>query len=126
MEAPRSLCPSAPLYQGSRLLGIANEAGEVDILAQPLELNEGFVEAAQAGSPVGQRFRFVNKCVKSACQQWDGASQSCSVIKTVLEKIESTFWKEELVACGIRSSCRWYSQEGANACKVCPLVKYQY
>lgn len=124
MENQGALCPSAPLYAGSRLLGIVNGEGEVDILETPLTLDDGFIEAASQGRPPEQRFRFVNKCVKSGCKQWDG--QACGVIKNVLEKVEEQYWKSELPGCNVRSSCRWFAQEGKSACQVCPLVRYAY
>jgi hypothetical protein len=117
-------CPSAPLHESSKLLGIVNQEGEVAILPQPLAVDENFIENALEGRTPEKRFRFTNKCVKSACQQWNG--DSCGVIKTVLEKIEEQYWKTELPACGIRDTCRWFFQEGGNACKVCPLVRYSY
>ena len=124
MSASHSLCPSAPLYAGSKLLGIVNTEGEVDLLAEPLDIDEAFVEAALQGRQPEKRFRFVNKCVKSACQQWTGTA--CGVVQNVLDKIETQYWKAELPECSIRSHCRWFQQEGENACKVCPLVRYAY
>jgi len=125
MDIPEKFsCPSAPLYENSKLLGIVNVEGEVDILSYPIDLDENFAESALAGRTPEKRFRFTNKCVKSACQQWNG--ESCGVVKIVLEKIEEKYWKTELPTCGIRDTCRWFFQEGSNACKVCPLVRYSY
>jgi hypothetical protein len=116
------LCPSAPLYAGSKLLGIVNTAGEVDIIAQPIEVDEVFTEAANKGKAAEQKFRFVNKCLKSGCAQWTG--HSCGIIERVLDNIETSLLKEEIPECGIRHSCRWFEQESYSACKVCTLVKY--
>jgi hypothetical protein len=124
MSTTHFLCPSAPLYDNSQLLGIVNSDGEVDLLQEPLDVTDAFKEAAFAGRQPEKRFRFVNKCVKGACQKWTG--HSCGVVQTVLDKIESQYWKNELPECGIRANCRWFSQEGENACKVCPLVRYAY
>ncbi|MEN9612637.1 MAG: hypothetical protein RLZZ628_3451 [Bacteroidota bacterium] len=118
------LCPSAPLYEGARLLGVVNQTGTVDLLTTPLELDDDFIFAALQGRSPEKRFRFVHKCVKSACEKWDG--HACGVAKTVLEKIEPQDWISTLPECGIRSQCRWYVQEGENACRVCPLVRYAY
>ena len=122
MEGSHFLCPSAPLYAGSKLLGVVNENNEVDILREPLEVNAAFVEAANKGRVAEEKFRFVNKCVKSGCAQWTGTA--CSVIQRVLDTMEGALLKDELPACNIRPTCRWFAQEGSKACQVCPMVKY--
>lgn len=114
------LCPSAPLYQGSRLLGVVKEDA-VDILSTPIEVDEFFARAANTGKEAEHKFRFVNKCVKSGCAQWTGSE--CGVIKRVLTAMEEKL-EAELPNCSIRPECRWYAQEGANACKACTSVKY--
>lgn len=129
MEKPSSSdrfsCPSAPLYKNSELLGIVNENGEVDLLTTPLELDDDFIAIANAQEKKPEeRFRFTNKCVKSGCAQWK--NNSCGVVATVLEKIESDYWKDALPDCGIRNTCRWFFQEKEKACKVCTLVRYAY
>jgi hypothetical protein len=116
------LCPSAPLYAGSRLLGVVTGNSQVDILSDPIEIDEVFVEAANTGKVAEQKFRFVNKCLKGGCQQW--SDNSCGVIKRVLDAIEENVTKGEIPDCSIRSNCRWFSQESYNACKVCTTVKY--
>ena len=116
------LCPSAPLYAGSKLLGVVKGANQVDILAEPIEVDEAFVQAANKGKAAEQKFRFVNKCLKSGCEQW--SETSCGVIKRVLDNIEARVLKDEIPECSIRPECRWFNQEGYNACKVCTRVKY--
>ncbi len=122
METKKHICPSAPLYEGSMLLGIVNTENEVSILAEPMEIDEAFIESANKGRVPEQRFRFANKCVKSGCAQWTG--NQCGVIKRVLENIDQSIMKVELPECKIRPECRWFSQEGSNACRVCPLIKF--
>lgn len=117
-------CPSAPLNDRSKILGIVNENGEVNILPQTLDLDKEFIQIAKEGKEPEKRFRFANKCVESACQQWTGSS--CGVVTNVLDKIEQVYWKEHLPKCSIRDTCRWFHQEKENACKVCPLVRYKY
>ncbi len=124
MDTPKTLCPSAPMYEGSKLIGIVNEQGEVNVLPEPLEITEAFVDAALKGRLPEQRFRFANKCVKSGCAQWTG--DSCSVIKRFLADIDAKNLKSELPECAIRPNCRWFNQEGESACKACPLIKYIY
>ena len=76
------------LYAGSKLLGIVNEKNEVDILRDPLEVDAAFIESANKGKVAEQKFRFVNKCVKSGCSQWTGSA--CSVIQRVPDTMEGS------------------------------------
>jgi hypothetical protein len=115
------LCPSAPLYEGSKLLGVVKE-NSVDILSAPIEVDDVFIKAANTGKVAEQKFRFVNKCVKSGCEQWTGSE--CGVIKRVLTAVEEKIQNEQLPPCSIRPECRWYAQEGSMACKACPTVRY--
>lgn len=118
----RPLCPSAPLYEGSQLLGVVKPEGGISLLAQPLPITPGFVEAANEVGVPEARFRFVNRCVEKGCQNWsDGV---CGVIKSVLARLDAAAQPTDLPACGIRSNCRWYAQQGADACRVCPQVTY--
>ena len=124
MNANSKSCPSAPLYKGSKLLGVVNDSGEVDILPRSLEITDEFVRIATEAGDVEKRFRFTNKCVKSACSQW--SDKGCAVALRAVHKIESQHWKTALTTCDIRSTCRWFDQEGANACRTCELVRYRY
>jgi hypothetical protein len=116
------LCPSAPLYPGSRLLGVVKGDKQVDILEKPIEIDEVFIEAAGKGKPAEQKFRFVNKCVKSGCAQW--SEGSCGVIKRVLAVMEEKALAEEKPDCSIRPECRWFAQEGYQACAACTTIRY--
>jgi hypothetical protein len=89
-------------------------------------IDERFVEAAAKGRPAETRFRFAGLCHQSACHQWQHGR--CSVIGQVLESSPEpqtgTGAEREptLPDCAIRTSCRWYAQEGGRACAVCPGV----
>jgi hypothetical protein len=119
-ESGTKTCPSARCETGATLLGIVNAAGEVSLLGNTMAIDETFVQTAQTGRSPEQRFRFANKCVKSGCTQWTGTR--CGVIDNVLNQIEEKYWKENLPSCAIRPTCRWFSQSGADACRVCTYV----
>ncbi|WP_375444061.1 hypothetical protein [uncultured Fibrella sp.] len=117
----RPLCPSAPLYEGSQLLGLVKPDGGISLLAEPIAVTPDFVEAATAAGPAEERFRFVNKCVEKGCAKWGAGG--CSVVAGALKRIQAA-QEAILPSCGIRPSCRWFMQEGAAACHVCPQVTY--
>jgi hypothetical protein len=132
-------CPSHRCKPGSDLIGVRQDDGTVAILPQPLPVDQHFIDVVSrdAAAPE-QRFRFSNKCIESGCSQWTGSR--CGVIDNVLQLLagapvvgdiappatmtsptpgESS---ETLPPCGIRSTCRWFLQAGADACRVCPYV----
>jgi len=87
-------------------------------LSTSFPVTADFIQETTKGRPAEQRFRFANRCVQSGCNQWkDG---KCSVIKNVLDALP--VFESSLPKCAIRSSCRWYFQEGPKACSVCPLI----
>ena len=122
MNTTSALCPSAPYYEGSQLLGVVNERGGVTLVNEPMPLTPAFAKSAAEVGPPEERFRFVNRCLQKGCQQWsDGA---CGVIKRVLDRMPTPESVASLPQCAIRPQCRWFGQEGADACKVCPEVTY--
>ena len=114
-------CPSAYCHEGALLLGVMTPGGTLAYLRPPTRVDADFVAKAKAMGRPESRFRFSAPCVEAGCPQWTG--EGCSVVDRVLEEeqpvdVESV----QLPRCGIRSTCRWYSQRGAAACGVCPLV----
>jgi hypothetical protein len=115
------LCPSAKAKPGSQLLGVRQKDGTVAILPEALPVDEEFMQIVQTDpTPAEQRFRFSNKCVENGCVQWTG--KSCGVIERVVEFLDSVPLKESLPPCSIRPRCRWYAQNSADACRICPYV----
>jgi hypothetical protein len=120
MEANQSkTCPSSLGQVGSNLLGVVNPSGTVGFFEQPMEVTEEFLEAAGDFDSLERRFRFSNKCIQSGCKQWTG--KECSVIKAIVA-LESIPANNDLPVCSVRSSCRWYYQEGPAACNGCRYV----
>lgn len=118
----RPLCPSAPLYEGSQLLGIVKKDGGVSLLTEPIPVTPEFVETSTANGPAEERFRFVNKCVEKGCAKWGAGG--CSVVSGAVARMETAAQTAILPTCGIRPSCRWFMQEGPSACHACPQVTY--
>jgi hypothetical protein len=114
------MCPSSKAQIGAQLLGVRQEDGTVAILPQPLRIDESFIEKANEHAHAEQRFRFTNKCIASGCAQWTGSR--CGVADRVQSLLEHLPINENIIACAIRPQCRWYLQNGKQACQACPFV----
>jgi hypothetical protein len=113
------VCPSARCEEGARLLGIVGSDGRVGFLVPPLPVDAEFVRHAHEGRSPERRFRFAAACVEDRCGYWTG--ERCGVVDAAVSTL-----KDQGVPsprpCGIRASCRWFSQHGVDACQVCPLI----
>jgi hypothetical protein len=118
------LCPSARCEEGAILLGIVGRNGQVGYVTPRITVDAEFVREARKGRAPEARFRFAQPCVEGRCAQW--TSSRCGLIDKVIGSPEASRkneWSQEsLPECVIRPSCRWFGQEGAKACAVCPLV----
>ena len=124
-EARRSseclLCPSAqPEMPGSRVLGvIAGNAAEPQVAYLNEHLPVSPDVLALAGQvPPTQVFRFAAQCDERACMHFDG--KDCKLATRIVRILPAVV--DALPACRIRSTCRWYQQEGRPACFRCPQV----
>jgi hypothetical protein len=81
-------------------------------------------ELAQSGIPVENRMRFTCACREHLCQQWSGADSGgrCGVVDRAVATLAKSEGLEELPACGIRATCRWFAQHQRKACAACPEV----
>lgn len=120
MNSEEILCPSSKCREGAILVGIVMRDGRVAFSNNEIIINQEFVQIADKGRVPEKRFRFGGKCLKNGCQQW--ANNRCGVIDTVIETTNEIVEKPDLPNCSIRSKCRWYSQSGADACRVCPDI----
>jgi hypothetical protein len=118
----RPICPSSRCAAGATLVGIVMSDGHVAYATDRIEIDEEFVRRAREGRSPERRFRFASPCVRGACSQWTGTR--CGVIDSVLQALPTSDagFEGELPCCSIRPQCRWFSQTGAAACAVCPLV----
>lgn len=119
-ENDKIMCPSSKAQKGAQLLGVRQEDGKVAILPQTLMIDESFISEANKVKPAEQRFRFTNKCIESGCAQWTGSR--CGVADKIVSVLAHLPIEEELPQCAIRPDCRWFRQNGVNACKICPFV----
>lgn len=112
-NSSKKMCPSYVGKVGAQLFGVVNKDGKVQFIT-PLTVTEEFI---QQNDNLEQRFRFTGKCVEKGCAQWNNEGSKCSLSQKVqdLDTIKNT----ELSFCPIRSQCRWFSQDGKDACFSC-------
>jgi hypothetical protein len=139
-------CPSALCEEGALLLGVVGPEGTVGYVQPPTPVSEDFVRQAQERGHPERSFRFSGPCREGACPQWTG--QGCGVIDIVIGSKPAdpvltgagmpapagaglptltgaglpAPAGAGLPACGIRRTCRWFAQRGADACAVCPMI----
>jgi len=95
--------------------------GTLAYVQPPTRVDAGFVARAKGMGRPESRFRFSVPCIEAGCPQWTG--KGCAVVDKVLEEETPVITESgRLPRCAIRSTCRWFSQRGAAACAVCPLV----
>jgi hypothetical protein len=63
-------------------------------------------------------FRLSATCAEHKCPHFDGAD--CRLATRIVKILPAVV--DTLPPCTIRKDCRWYSQEGAAACRRCPEV----
>jgi hypothetical protein len=124
MTEQRKVCPSGQGEPGATLLGIIGPDGRAIFTPHGPKVTPTLREqlAATTSGPLESRFRFTMPCATSACVFWNGR---CRAIDAAHEDFDShvTVESATLPECGIRESCRWWAQEGPDACRVCPHVR---
>ncbi len=115
------LCPSAqPGMDQCRVLGVVQRDGAapvVQYLDQHLPATPE-VLAMTAPLKATEVFRLAATCAEHKCPHFDGAD--CRLASRIVRTLPPAV--EALPPCIIRKDCRWFSQEGAAACKRCPEI----
>lgn len=122
MSQPSPLqCPSAqPGMKGLRLLGVVESTSDgprVAYLNEDVPVTEELLHESAPVRPTDV-FRLAAQCEESRCLHFDG--QRCNLATRIVQVLPVVV--EALPICLIRSTCRWYQQEGAPACFRCPQV----
>jgi hypothetical protein len=117
------LCPSAqPGMDQCRVLGVvqwSDDGAKPDLQY----LNEclpatGEVLAQAAPLKPTEVFRLAATCQECLCPHFDGSD--CRLATRIVRILPAVV--DALPPCIIRKECRWYFQEGGNACKRCPAI----
>jgi hypothetical protein len=115
------LCPSAqPGMEHCRVLGVVQRDGPTPILQYLNEQVPATEEVLAMAAPLKptEVFRLAATCAEHRCPHFDGTDcRLATRIVQILPAVVTT-----LPPCIIRQECRWYSQEGAAACRRCPEI----
>lgn len=114
-------CPSAqPTTEGARVFGVMTgtpDAHRVGYLTEALPVTEELLALSGPAKPT-QIFRIAAPCAGGSCKHFK--DNNCSLAKRIVEGIAPVV--NGLPPCQIRSTCRWFRQEGKEACFRCPQV----
>lgn len=118
------LCPSAqPEMSQSMILGVIGgtmEEPRLSYLEEPQPVSADLLTLAGPVQPT-EIFRFAARCEESACCHFDGAR--CMLATRIVQILPAVV--EGLPPCKIRPTCRWFQQEGKDACFRCPQIVTQ-
>jgi hypothetical protein len=115
------LCPSARCSEGAVILGLIDGNGKLNMVRPPLPVTPDFIAISNEGKRPDSRFRFASQCQPDLCTRWVGGK--CVIARLAVAAERSTLESgASLQECMIRTSCRWYQQEGESACRACIRV----
>lgn len=115
------MCPSAqPGMAEPRLIGVVTheeDGPRVAYLAEQVPVTDELLVKIGPAEP-SQVFRIAAHCEEKRCVHFNGTK--CKLASRIVESLPTVV--DALPHCLIRSSCRWYTQEGKEACFRCPQV----
>lgn len=113
-------CPSAqPDMAGAVAFGLIDHSADspsTAFLEATVPVTPELLEMA-APLPPAQVFRFSAPCQKQRCSHWEGA---CTLADRIVKLLPTA--SLALPPCRIRTSCRWFAEQGRAACQRCPQV----
>jgi hypothetical protein len=114
-------CPSSQATDDdARIFGMmtgAPEAHRVGYLTEALPVSDKLLALAGSAKPT-ELYRIAAPCAKGNCKHFK--SNACTLAQRIVDGIPAVV--NALPACQIRSTCRWFRQEGKAACVRCPQV----
>jgi hypothetical protein len=115
------LCPSAqPGMDRCKVLGVVRLEGDtpiVEYLKQSLPATPEVLAMTAPLNPT-EVIRLSATCEEQKCPHYDG--KDCMLAGRIVQILPAVV--DTLPPCTIRKECRWYFQEGSEACKRCPQV----
>lgn len=126
-QADDLLCPSAPATEGAQVIGLMGADGVLGYLGTPMTATREFIDLASRRGEPTERIRFSSPCQEAACLHW--RDERCGLSEQLVARNDAAgpvvADDDRLPACAIRARCRWFAQEGVQACRVCPIVTRQ-
>lgn len=114
-------CPSAqPDVEHGVLFGVVGGSPtqpRVSYLAEPLAVSRTVLQLAAPVHPT-EVFRMGAPCARGGCQHFTGSR--CGLVRQLVESLDPV--TDEVPPCRLRPRCRWWREEGAEACRRCPMV----
>jgi hypothetical protein len=114
-------CPSAqPEWEGAKVFGVVlGTATEprVAYLTQAQPISQELVELTRPVSPA-EVLRIAAPCATHRCQHFENGR--CQLVARTITHLAAV--SEKLPPCPIRVSCRWWTEQGKEACYRCPQV----
>ena len=115
------VCPSAPATaEGGVVFGVVRgdiKTRRVAYLTETVRVTTDIL-AATAPASANEVLRTAAPCAETGCQHFDG--RNCALVQRMVTLLPVVVGS--LPQCGIRPHCRWWQQEGPNACVRCPQV----
>lgn len=113
-------CPSAqPEMKSSRIYGVMTGPSDnlrAGYLTETVAPTAEMLALSGEAAPT-QLFRIAAPCMNHGCRHFDG---SCKLAQRIVATLPAVV--NALPDCRIRETCRWFLQEGADACLRCPQV----
>ena len=75
-------------------------------------------------SIISETNRSAGFCVRDRCVNWRGHCV-LGVAVSIAAKPLPELQEEDLAACPIRNNCRWYKENGADVCSLCPALLHR-
>jgi hypothetical protein len=114
-------CPSAQAgAEDARVYGVrigTPDAPRVAYLTETQPVSEKLLVLSGSAKPT-EVFRIAASCATSGCRHFNG--NACTLAQRIVEGLAPVV--NALPPCQIRPTCRWFRQEGRNACLRCPQV----
>lgn len=114
-------CPSAqPEMADSVAFGVIEgtaEEPQLIHLTRTLPVTNELLALSGPVSPT-EVFRFAAPCAGHSCQHFDG--KDCRLVTRIVQILPPV--ASGIPPCSLRPTCRWWQQEGKEACMRCPQI----
>jgi hypothetical protein len=121
LEDRALMCPSADAeMSGSVIFGVVVGTPAEPHVVHLDRIKQIPPELLTLDSPVNpsEIFRIGATCIENSCAHFDGAK--CRLTERIIDGLPAV--TDRLPACAIRGNCRWWYQEGKEACLRCQQV----